>query len=534
MSRGISILQGMIGTNMKRIAILLPALLLAACVRNGIAERMGAVLEKMETEMGYVNTLDDADVEKVADWFERHGTPSEKSRALFCLGRNQFNSGRYAAAIVTDTRAMEHARTASDTLAVARIARDMAHTCNATLNTADELRYLGQAAEAFRAAGRADDSQQALLEIGIAHAGLGNHARAEDLFKSVLYDAHENRDTLLEARCLEAYADLAISRDTAAPVLAIELLSRAADDLHYPLSCADKGTLAYAYSLIGHAAEAAKWLSAARTAAETEDEQAAVAFRDYQIAARGGRTAEALAALEKVTEYGNRSQTQALQAAVASTQREYIQGQSIAQAEKLRSARMKLWVLGLGALLTLAAAAAVYFSYRAQQRRLEAEQAETEKYMNIAEDLQARLVSSRKRLPSEKHLALSKFDALERLCEQYYVYEGTENLQPKILQEVRSIVEGLRSDPKTQQGLDTMLDRNLDGVMTKLRAEFPAWKPEDYLLYGFTAAGLSSTTISTLLRMEKSVVYNRLYRLKGRISESEPALRDFFLGCLNN
>lgn len=527
----------MIPSNMnnKKVILLLLTFVLTSCFRSGIEERMEAVLERMEAEMGYVNTLNDSDVEKVVDWFERHGEPARKSRALFCLGRNQFNSGRYSAAIVSYTRALEYAQAASDTLAVGRITRDMAHTCNASWNTVDELRYLGRAAGAFQAAGRMDDALRALLEIGIAHTSLGNFTQAEDLFKSVLYDAHEAADTLLEARCLEAYAELAVSKDTAAPVLAIELLSRAADDLRYPLSSADKGILAYSYSLTGQASEAARWLAEARAAAETEDEKAAAAFRGYQIAARAGRMEDALAALEKVTEYGNRSQTRALQAAVVSTQREYIQGQAVAQAEKLRSARLKLWILGLGALLALAAAAAIYFSYRdRQKRRLEAEQAETEKYMNIAEDLRARLVSSRKRLPSEKHLSLSKFDALERLCEQYYVYEGTTNLQPRILQEVRSIVEGLRSDPKTQQGLDTMLDRNLDGVMTKLRSEFPAWKQEDYLLYGFTAAGLSSTTISTLLRMEKSVVYNRLYRLKGRISESKSTLRDFFLECLDN
>lgn len=514
----------------KSAALLLMVFALLSCVQSGIAERMEDVLERMEDEMGAVNTLEDSDVAKVADWFERHGSPAQKSRALFCLGRNQFNSRNYSAAIVSCTRALEYAQSASDTLAVGRICRDMARICNATYNTADALQYLGRAADAFQAAGRAADAQQALLEIGLAHSGLGHYGKAEDLFKSVLYDSHAAGDTLLEVRCLEAYAGLAVSKDPPDPVLTIELLSRAADDLHFPLSSADKGILAYSYSLTEQDTSAKEWLAKARAAAETEDETAAVDFRAYQIAARSGRTADALAALEKVTEYGNRAQTQALEEAVITSQKEYMQGQAASRAEKLRSAQLKLWVLGLGALLLLAAAAAVYLLHRAQEkRRLEAEKAETEKYMNIAEDLQARLSSSRKRFSAEKQL---KFDALERLCEQYYVYEGTENFQPKILREVKSIVEGLRSDAKTQQSLEAMLDRDRDGVMTRLRAEFPAWKPEDYLLYGFTAAGFSSTTISTLLRMEKSVVYNRLYRLKGRISESESPSRDFFLRCL--
>ncbi|MBR5384742.1 MAG: hypothetical protein IK143_02575, partial [Bacteroidales bacterium] len=57
-------------------------------------------------------------------------------------------------------------------------------------------------------------------------------------------------------------------------------------------------------------------------------------------------------------------------------------------------------------------------------------------------------------------------------------------------------------------------------VMTKLRTAFPGWKEEDFLLYAFVASGFSSTTISLLLSKDKPYVYNRLYRLKGRIASS--------------
>ena len=79
-----------------------------------------------------------------------------------------------------------------------------------------------------------------------------------------------------------------------------------------------------------------------------------------------------------------------------------------------------------------------------------------------------------------------------------------------------------------------MLDETKDGVMTKLRREFPTWKDDDFLLYSFTAAGFSSTTISALMEKEKSVIYNRVWRLKGRISNSDSSLKEFFLKCLEN
>jgi hypothetical protein len=68
--------------------------------------------------------------------------------------------------------------------------------------------------------------------------------------------------------------------------------------------------------------------------------------------------------------------------------------------------------------------------------------------------------------------------------------------------------------------------------MTRLRAAFPKWKEEDFLLYLFTASGFSSTTISTLLEKDKPYVYNRVYRLKERIKSADTTDKELFLSCL--
>ena len=68
--------------------------------------------------------------------------------------------------------------------------------------------------------------------------------------------------------------------------------------------------------------------------------------------------------------------------------------------------------------------------------------------------------------------------------------------------------------------------------MTRLRAAFPSWKEEDFLLYIFTASGFSSTTISTLLEKDKPYVYNRIYRLKERIRLSDTTDKELFLSLL--
>lgn len=108
---------------------------------TGLFKQMDGALDEVEQGLGYVNTLETKDVRKMADWFARRGDDGQKGRALYCLGRNQFNDGDLPAAIVTYTKALEYSVKAADTLRVARICYDMAHTCNASGNSTDEMMY---------------------------------------------------------------------------------------------------------------------------------------------------------------------------------------------------------------------------------------------------------------------------------------------------------------------------------------------------------------------------------------------------------
>ena len=109
------------------------------------------------------------------------------------------------------------------------------------------------------------------------------------------------------------------------------------------------------------------------------------------------------------------------------------------------------------------------------------------------------------------------FKILERLCEQYYVYEDTDRFQKKILQEVLEIVDELRNDPVTQKELEQWLNQTQDDVVARLRISHPELKEEEIKLFCYIQAGFTPTMMSVLLRKDKSVVYNRVSRLKAKI-----------------
>ncbi|MBQ8460908.1 MAG: hypothetical protein IJ543_00655 [Bacteroidales bacterium] len=162
------------------------------------------------------------------------------------------------------------------------------------------------------------------------------------------------------------------------------------------------------------------------------------------------------------------------------------------------------------------------------RRRRDAEKLENERIMAIAEDLRARLEDAESAASAQKKSMLDKMglNVLERLCEQYYIYEGTENLQPKLLKEAKSVIEDLRADSSQ---LEKTLDAQKNGIVARFKAQFPKIKEEDVRLFCFLAAGFNSTTISTLMEKDKQNIYNKIWRLKTRISESDAPDKDQFL-----
>lgn len=113
----------------------------------------------------------------------------------------------------------------------------------------------------------------------------------------------------------------------------------------------------------------------------------------------------------------------------------------------------------------------------------------------------------------------SNYAILTRLCEQYYIYEGNDKLQMKIISEVKEIIDELRHDDSAHAEFEALLNSQHNDIMRRFRAAHPSLKEKDFRLYAYLSAGLSATTIAVLLGKEKSVVYNRISRLKKSIND---------------
>ncbi|MCR4859480.1 MAG: hypothetical protein K5910_02310 [Bacteroidales bacterium] len=483
-----------------------------------------------EAVYGFIPSEESGPLSAAAEYFEEKGSREDRLAAWYRLGRVQFADGALYRAVVSFERALDAARQLQDDSAQGEICRQLAYTYNASLQHVAAARRLYDAWRAFERAGRTDESRRTLLEYGQAWYNFERYDEAEDIFKAVLADAHQAADTLTEVRCLQNYAAMLLEKDPADPQLACEMLARVTDELHYPLGSADWGVLAYAAALQGQDGQARRNLVRSRLRVEDASQRNQLHFREYQVASRSGRSVEALQALEKVTAYGNDEDLTALQSSVSLAQEDYLRSRQELASERLRSSR-----LGMAALLFLLVAVGSTMLWYLRARKTEAEKAlaeeraETEHYIGIAEELQTRLGETSRRL---RDTAAGKNEMLERLCEQYYVFEGTDKLQKNLLRQVKEAIEGLREDPKVLARLERSVDASRDGAAAKLRAQLPGCKEEDVKLFVLAASGFSRTAMATLMDKEKGVVNNRLWRLKGRISNSDAPDKELLTSCL--
>ena len=505
--------------------------------------------EADEREYGFLPDADEGRLEAAAACFDARGPVAERIAAWEFLGLAQEQENASHRAVISYGRALDAARKAGEDAAQGRIGRRLAHVYNASREYVPAARELYSAWLAYRrAAEKAErlgkaaeksgpetadevsvlrhEERATLLEYGQAWYNLDNLEQAEKVYKAALSEAHAAADTLVEVGVLRSYAALALQKDTPEPAAAVEMLSRVADDLHYPLESSDQGVLAASYSLLGKPDEARDRLRRAFAQAETREELGQVRFRAYQTASHEGRSEDALKALEKVVEYGNDADLSAMRAAVSLAREDYLEAQNALATERLRSSR---WGSAALILLLIAVASTALWYIRARREEIRRLRSETEETIGIAEELRARLAESSRVL---KGAVAGKNEILERLCEQYYIYGESDKLPSRLLKEARSAIEGLRDDPKTLEGFERMVNAAHDGAVDKLRAQLPRCKEEDVRLFILAASGLSRTAMATILEKEKGVVNNRLWRLKGRLTDSDAPDKALLLDCL--
>ena len=148
---------------------------------------------------------------------------------------------------------------------------------------------------------------------------------------------------------------------------------------------------------------------------------------------------------------------------------------------------------------------------------------ELEKLSSAAEKEQVLMGLRAKYVQANKR----RYAQLNVLCRQYLESpNASRNGKDKIYAEVKKILAIL--DEPNQKELESMLDDNLDGIMTKLRAAIPDTTEKDFRFISFLILGFDTKTIARMMDYNVNTVYTKRYNIKEMIARLDDENKTLF------
>ena len=163
--------------------------------------------------------------------------------------------------------------------------------------------------------------------------------------------------------------------------------------------------------------------------------------------------------------------------------------------------------------------------YSDSQRMLELQSVHTASANEKLADYQAALMELRKQFTS---LYKAQYKVLNDLCTAYFSPSKKDRKETLYTEAIRQL-DIIINDRTNQDRFVAQVNDSLDGIIDKLRKDFPAQKEQAFHFLAFIIAGFDAATISHLTGYSVGTVYTKKNKLKKEIANLDSPYRDFYL-----
>ncbi len=401
----------------------------------------------------------------------------------------------------------------------------------AELNFVRAYRYYRDARDLFIRSDAARQTTEAQLGMTVSALRMRDLGRALRDCSMALERADELRDDTLVRRSLALFATIyTVAESERIPD---DLLRRIETSIRSDTTAAGYCTRAQTFLLRNRPDSARRCLQRAETLDPDNDVLPMIEYTAYRVETRAGRYRDAARMIDRFIFLNDSLTRTALQASAGMIERDYFRERAAFADFRMQNRRLgERLVAAVVLLLLLIAGLILRQRIRLHKERNErylllVREAEAE-YRNLARSLQQRDRDEARM----KGLIASRFDIVDRLGKTLYERENTVSGQAVMTREVKRIIEGFAENGDMLQELEHIVDMAHDGVMRKLRRNFPKMKESDVRLLCYIFGGFSPQVISLFMEENVANVYARKSRLKSRIKASEAPDRELFLTLL--
>ena len=534
-----------------------------------------ALLHTMALDKNYIDPKNESLIMPAVDYYRKHGTPDEKLKAFFYLGRICMYNKDYNSAVNHYTEGYQIINKCRDYRYRTMLCDDLSKCFTINYYRDESVKYEEEAVSYFPRFNKSEAAYaDALLGLSAVYGNAGEWIKADSILTIV--ENMEISDKSRSNMCLQRGRYYAKARPFRDYKLACSYFEEGMSlGGIKPENLSPTGFMfSYVSSLNneGRSDEAADILSKYEAAHIYRDDKTQTSFYNNlsHIAATRKDYKTAYTYLRQSLYYQNRDLDAALKGSAYRSQMDYFVTKKKQNDELVSKQRVSIICIGLISLLIALLAFLLYRRQRARmlkesntyaeiaelsrmklleaQAVIDEEKKHVEQLSEEASSLKDRLSGAEKSLSSlegqvlDKEKTLSslrseyanmyreKFRYLGELCETYFRASGFNEPQRHVYEKVQRMIKDISGDRDGQQRFEKMIDKELGNIMKYFREDFPNYLEDDYRFVSYVFVGFDSTTLLVVLGMpSQSSVYVKKNRIKNAIKNSSSPRKDLYL-----
>ncbi len=497
-------------------------------------------------------------IKPAASYYERHGSNDDRMKMYFYLGTAQYDTGDPESAIASYLRAKEYSFHSDNLVFKGIISSSISDVYLWNNNNSESILYCMEACDYFA---QAKDSFRLWNTTGLLanrYSNIRGWAKADSLYS--IFFSQPIRDTSIYARQLLNLAWNNIFKPGSDPHESIDLFRKATGEFGGTPSLNDYCVYAYASEIKGDHDAANDII---RQLENVDSSSTILKIWKYRISKHRADYKTALTYLEQSLNDQNSEVLETVGQSVALAQSDYYESKSLLLDKDRRLQRQMKWMVVLFAVMMVASGLGLYSKRRKgwliQMEEMSSINDEVSQRLNESLLCEAEHLRSIHSLRSANELAEKNIQSLSEklssavekeqvlmglrskyvqankrqyaqlnvLCRQYLESSNSsKGGKDKIYTEVKKILAIL--DEPNQKDLESMLDDNLDGIITKLRAAIPDATEKDFRFISFLILGFDTKTIARMMGYNVNTVYTKRYNIKEMISRLDDENKALF------
>lgn len=484
-----------------------------------------ALLHAMALDKNFIDVTDDSLASVALSYYSRKGPEKYEARAQYYLGLSYYYSGDYNRAILEFTKAEKIAER-SDSLYLGFIKMLQASTYAMTYNEIEEYENLKQANAIYNSLSQKYYINVSDLSLARSYINNDDFFKADSILCGLINEEEVDSKIRYSAMATRAFALISTLDSKYEEAISLyEKIIR--DKVQSVMTLRHYWLYAYALDRVGRYDESHSLVSQLSQI----DSTGTAYYWQYKIAKIHNNLPKALMMLEESVTKNNDEITDVLKHSLALNQRDYYATQLRESTLKVRVKNQMFVIETTLSLLVILLIFVIVQKYTAKQKQ------EKEKILAYAEEINRQLSQYKDEnypLLKKRFIALykSRFETIGNLCGKYLQDRNREDAEKRMYRNVMLMVDDIRNDKVRKVKFESVLDSELDGIMTRFRTEIPKCKEWEVTMFGYLVAGFDSTTISRLMDLSLDQVYSYKRRIIKKIETVDPEHSAQFLEML--